>query len=344
MDLPHVATHIVLAPMAGGVGTPALVAAVGDAGGLGFLPSGYLGADRLHKDMEAVRALSHVDFGVNVFVPSPPDEARLQRAERYVERLAGWAESHDVPLRPPTYTDDDYAAKLSLLLDLRPRVVSFTFGLPEPETVSALHEAGTAVVVTVTCPAEALQAASRGVDGLVVQGWEAGGHQGGWTSPQEHWGLMPLLQAVLTLVDLPVIAAGGIASGAGIAAVLAGGAHAAMLGTAFMRCPEAATSPAHATALAGPTATVMTRAFTGRLARALDNEFLRAFDDEAPDAYPEVHTATSALRAEARSRGDVDGFHLWAGQSHALALPLPAGDLVAALDQEARRALGRSTD
>jgi nitronate monooxygenase len=345
VELPDIATRIVLAPMAGGVGTPALVAAVGDAGGFGFLPSGYLGVDRLHQDMEAVRALTHADFGVNVFVPAPPDPARLQRAERYVERLAGWSASHDVPLGRPAYTDDDYPAKLSLLVDLRPRIVSFTFGLPEPEAVSALHDAHSAVTVTVTSPAEALAAADLGVDGLVVQGWEAGAHQGGWlstpeTSTQELWGLLPLLQSVLELVEVPVIAAGGIATGRGVAAVLACGARAAMLGTAFMRCPEAATSPAHAVALADPTSTVMTRAFTGRSARAMDNEFVRTFDDDAPEAYPEVHTATTAMRTEARARGDVDGFHLWAGQAHALARPVPAAELVAALDAEARRALG----
>jgi nitronate monooxygenase len=341
VDLPDIPTRIVLAPMAGGVGTPALVAAVGDAGGFGFLPSGYLGVDRLHKDMEAVRALSHADFGVNLFVPAPPDAARLQRAEQYAERLAGWAAGRDVALGRPAYTDDDYPAKLSLVLDLRPRVVSFAFGLPEPEAVSALHDARTAVVVTVTSPAEALAAVGLGVDGLVVQGWEAGAHQGGWLPRSEQWALLPLLQSVLELVEVPVIAAGGIATGRGVAAVLACGAHAAMLGTAFMLCPEAATSPAHAAALAGPTATVMTRAFTGRSARALDNAFVRTFGEDAPDAYPEVHSATTAMRTEARTRGDVDGFHLWAGQSHTLARAVPAADLVAALDAEARRALGR---
>ncbi len=341
MDLPDIPTRIVLAPMAGGVGTPALVAAVGDAGGFGFLASGYLGVDRLHKDMEAVRALTHKDFGVNVFVAAPPDAERLQRAERYVERLAGWSASHDVPLGRPVYTDDDYSAKVALLIDLRPRVVSFTFGLPEPATATALHEARTAVLVTVTSPAEALAAASLGVDGLVVQGWEAGAHQGGWLPAQEQWGLLPLLQSVLELVEVPVVAAGGIATGRGVAAVLACGARAAMLGTAFMRCPEAATSPAHAAALAEPTGTVMTRAFTGRSARALDNEFVRTFGEEAPAAYPEVHTVTSAMRAEARTRGDVDGFNLWAGQGHRLARPVPAADVVAALDAEAREALGR---
>ena len=345
VDLPDIPTRIVLAPMAGGVGTPALVAAVGDAGGFGFLPSGYLGVDRLHKDIEAVRALTHADFGVNVFVPAPPDARRLQQAERYVDQLAGWSKKHEVPLGRPTYTDDDYPAKLSLLADLHPRVVSFTFGLPEPEAVSALHDAGTAVLVTVTSPAESLAAVSLGVDGLVVQGWEAGAHQGGWITTDEttdeHWGLLPLLQFVLELVEVPVIAAGGIATGRGVAAVLACGAHAAMLGTAFMRCPEAATSAAHAAALEHPAATVMTRAFTGRTARALANEFTRTFDEDAPAAYPEVHTATSAMRVEARSRGDVDGFHLWAGQAHELARPMPAADLVAALDVEARRALSR---
>ena len=351
-NLPDIPTRIVLAPMAGGLDTPELVAAVGRAGGFGFLPSGYLSADRLRADLARVRALSEVSpdvragdgggdgagFGVNLFVPAPPDAERTRRAEAYAEHLRVWAGSRDVTVEAPAYTDDDYPAKVALLLEERPSVVSFTFGLPEAAVVDAFHEARIAVVITVTSPQEALATVAGGADTLAAQGWEAGAHQGGWLPNDEHWGLLPLLQAVLDQVDVPVMAAGGIATGRAVAAVLTLGAHAAMLGTAFMNCPEAGTSPAHAAALMTQTPTMMTRAFTGRPARSLSNAFARRFDRDAPDAYPEVHVATSGMRGQARARSNLDGFHLWAGQSHALTRSVPAADLVAALDTEARAA------
>jgi nitronate monooxygenase len=342
MQRPGVPTGIVLAPMAGGVGTPQLVAAVSGAGGFGFLPSGYLDADRLRADVAAVRQLTGAGFGVNLFVPAGPDADRLERARRYAGRLAGWAERRGLTPGAPSYTDDDYPAKVDLLLEERPPVVSFAFGLPDTNVVEAFHRRSVAVLVTVTCPEEASAAAALGADGLVVQGWEAGAHQGGWTSGGERWALLALLQSVAAETDLPLVAAGGIATGAGVAAVLAAGASAAMLGTAFMRCPEAATSPIHAEALGRRTPTVMTRAFTGRAARALENELTRDLEDAATEAYPEVHVATGAMRAEARRRGDTGAVHLWAGQSHALARELPAAELVATLQREARAALHRA--
>jgi nitronate monooxygenase len=174
----------------------------------------------------------------------------------------------------------------------------------------------------------------------VVQGVEAGGHRGSFdeAAPGEV-GLLALLQLVRAVSDLPLVATGGIATGRGIAAVLAAGAAAAQLGTAFMLTPEAATSPAHREALRGAGPTALTRAFTGRSARGIENRFMREHEADAPHAYPEVHHLTAPVRAAARERGDAGGFHLWAGQAHPLAADLPAGELVRRLAAEAREAL-----
>jgi nitronate monooxygenase len=174
----------------------------------------------------------------------------------------------------------------------------------------------------------------------VVQGVEAGGHRGTYddTAPVD-LGLLAALQLVAAVTDLPLVATGGIATGRGVAAVLAAGAAAAQLGTAFMLTPESATAPAHRDAIAGTGATGLTRAFTGRTARGIVNRFQREHTEGAPLGYPDVHHVTARLRAAARERGDADGFHLWAGQAHSLAEPIPAGELVRRLAAEARAAL-----
>jgi nitronate monooxygenase len=224
--------------------------------------------------------------------------------------------------------------------DERLPVVSVAFGCPSRSEVDALHSAGCALWVTVTTPAEARSAREAGADALVVQGVEAGGHRGSFdeTAPGDV-GLLALLQLVRAVTDLPLVATGGIATGHGIAAVLASGAAAAQLGTAFMLTPEAATSPAHRDALRERGPTALTRAFTGRSARGIENRFMREHEPDAPHGYPEVHHLTAPIRAAARERGDADGFHLWAGQAHTLAAEMPAGELVRRLADEARGAL-----
>ena len=324
---------IVQAPLAGGPSTPELAVAVGEAGGLGFLGAGYKTADGMAADVAALRSLSDVRFGVNVFA-GPPTGDRVA-VEAYAEQL------RDEGLQPgaPHWDDDDLAAKLERLLGDPVPVVSFTFAAPCPDVVAALQAVGTEVWITVTTPQEAQAAAHA--DALVVQGVEAGGHRGSFddAAPGDI-GLLALLQLVRAVSDRRLIAAGGIATGAAIAAVLAAGAGAALLGSAFMLCPEAATAPAHRQALTEGRRTALTRAFTGRTARGIENAFLRTHP-AAPSAYPAVHHLTAPVRRAARETGDADLVNLWAGQAHGLARELPARELVAQLWAEARAAAAR---
>jgi nitronate monooxygenase len=332
---------IVQAPMGGGPSTPALAAAVSAAGGLGFLAAGYRTPEAAREDIREVRMRTSRPFGANVFVPSPPSDV-AERVERYAQGLRAEAERYGVGLGDPRHDDDGWRDKLTLLVEERVAVVSFTFGCPEAALVDELHRAGSAVWVTVTTATEAAIAARAGADALIVQGVEAGGHRGSFDdrAPGD-LGLLALLQLVADTVDLPLVAAGGLAHGRALAAVLAAGADAAAFGTAFMLTPEAGTSPAHRAALAGDAGTALTRAFTGRTARGLVNRFMREHDAHAPSAYPEVHHLTAPLRAAARDGGDPDGFHLWAGQAYRLAEELPAAELVERLAREARDAIRR---
>jgi nitronate monooxygenase len=291
--------------------------------------------DAVRAQIAALRGLTERPFGVNVFAP-PGDPGDPAAVEAYAERLR--AESAEVG--EPRHHDDHYADKLALLEEERVAVVSLTFGCPSAEDVRSLQAAGSEVWVTVTTPAEARVAEQAGADALVAQGVEAGGHRGSFddSAPGEI-GLLALLQLLRAQTRLPLVATGGIADGRGVAAVLAAGAVAAQIGTAFMLTPEAATSPAHREALAGRAPTALTRAFTGRSARGIVNDFMRRHGDSAPSAYPEVHHLAAPMRAAAREEGDPDGFNLWAGQAYPLARSVPAGDLVRELAADAHQAL-----
>ena len=325
--------------MGGGPSTAALAAAVCEAGALGFLAAGYRSAAAVREEIAELRRLTERPFGVNLFVPGPASADR-EALDAYASSLAGEADRYGVDLGEPVHDDDGWEEKLALVADERVPVLSVTFGCASESEVEALHSAGCALWVTVTTAAEAVVAREAGADALVVQGVEAGGHRGSFDegAPGE-LGLLALLQLVGDVTDLPLVATGGIASGRGIAAVLAAGAAAAQLGTAFMLTPEAATSPAHREALRGSGPTALTRAFTGRSARGIENRFMHEHEADAPPGYPEVHHLTAPVRVAARDRGDADGFHLWAGQAHPLAAELPAGELVRRLADEAREAL-----
>ncbi|MGW7197755.1 nitronate monooxygenase [Streptomyces chryseus] len=326
--------------MAGGASSPQLVAAVCEAGGLGFLAAGYKTADGMYEEIKQLRGLTSRPFGVNLFMPQPShvDPAAV---DVYRHQLAGEADWYDTPLgEPDNCADDGYEAKLAILIDDPVPVVSFTFGCPTRSVLDAFAKAGTLTVVTVTTPEEAQAAQWAGADALCVQGIEAGGHQGTHRDDPKNdgsgIGLLSLVAQVRETVQLPIVAAGGLMRGAQIAAVLALGADAAQLGTAFLVCPESGANVLHKQAMTNPlfVRTELTRAFSGRPARGLVNRFMREHGPYAPAAYPQVHHITSGLRKAAAKAGDAQGMALWAGQGHRMAREMPAGQLVEVLAAE----------
>jgi nitronate monooxygenase len=329
---------IVLAPLAGGPSTPELAAAVSNAGGLGFLAAGYLSAAELADRRRRLEELTDRPFGVNLFVPGPAGD--LPRVRQFAAEIESDVSRAGARLGEPRHDDDDWDAKVGYLMDAPADVVSFTFGIPGEDVIAGLRATGTEVWMTVTSLDEARRAAAAGADLLAVQGYEAGGHRGGTSdAPEEAAGLIALLQLITARLDTPVVAAGGIATGKAIAAVLCLGARAAALGTAFLDCPEAATASVHRSALHDDAPTRLTRAFSGRTARGIDNGFLRAHSQSAPAAYPEVHHLTSPMRKAARQAGLADYVNLWAGQAYPLTSAAPAADLVRDLWDQAQAAL-----
>jgi nitronate monooxygenase len=339
-ELTALAEPIVQAPLAGGPSTSELAIAVCGAGALGFVAAGYKTPDDLRAQIEAVRAGTDAPFGVNIFVPTPvPGDPNV--VGEYIRLLESEAQLHGAEVGEPRFEDDYFGAKLDLVCELRVAVVSFTFGCPISAIFGRLHERGIAVWVTVTSTAEAAIAQRAGADALVVQGTEAGGHRGAFVDDQDAGGigLLALLRLVAQTTELPLIASGAVADGESLAAVLCAGASAAQIGTALMLAPEADTPDPQRELLREPIPTRLTRAFSGRLARGMVNRFLEEHSESAPVAYPEVHHATSAMRAAARRRGDAGGFNLWAGQAHELAQARPAAEIVREMGAQARRTL-----
>jgi nitronate monooxygenase len=332
---------IVAAPMAGGPSTPALAAAVSDAGGLGFLGAGYKTAAAVREDVAATRALTDAPLGVNVFASGGATGADPDAVAAYAARLAPEAERAGVALGAPRTDDDAFEDKVMALVADRVAVVSFTFGLPPRDAVERLRAAGTEVWITVTSPDEARAAAALAPDALIVQGIEAGGHRGVFRDDEtaSDLTLLAALQLIGAATDLPLVATGGLATGAAVAAALALGAAAAQVGTAYLRSPEAGTSEAQRAATATDAPTALTRAFSGRTARGVVNRLLTEHTAAAPRAYPEVHHLTTPLRAHGRTTGNADLINLWAGQAHALAPALPAAEITRTLAADAQAAL-----
>lgn len=321
------ALPIAQAPMAGGPSTPALTAAVADAGGYGYVAAGYLSVDALRTQIEDTRRRTDAAFGVNLFMPSTPGSPDAVRA--YAQSLAAEAARLDTALGEPRWEDDHYDDKCALTEELRPHSVSFTFGCPDHAVVDRLHAAGIQVHVTVTSVEEAQRARAAGADALIVQGTEAGGHQGRFIGDAPNTtGLISALGA-LRDIGLPMLAAGAVMSGPDTRAALDAGATAVVLGTALLCAPEAATSAVYRRALldASYADTVITRAFSGRFGRGLANRFAREHPD-APAAYPEVHHLTRPLRAAATAAGDADVPNLWAGTGWRAVTSEPAATIV----------------
>jgi nitronate monooxygenase len=315
-DISDISKPLIVAPMAGGPSTPQLAAAASNAGGLGMLAGGLLSPDVLAEKIDAARGLTSGPLGVNLFVPQPSAGTQCQYAE-YAKALAPEAQRYGVRLGTPRQDDHGWAAKLQVVSDMRPEVVSFTFGLPSTQTCSRLHDGGTLLFASVTTVTEAKMAVERGIDALIVQGPAAGGHRATF-DPAALLPSTPLLQlvkAILVDADAPVVASGGLANADDVARVLAAGAVAAQLGTAFLLADESGTHPAYRAALRDKafTETVFTRAFTGRYARALRNGFIDRYDKQAPFGFPQIGFLTAPLQSAAGEADDPHGMALWAG-------------------------------
>jgi nitronate monooxygenase len=339
---------IVQAPMAG-ISTPAMAAAVSNAGGLGSIGVGAATAEIAREMIREVKSATGRPFNVNLFCHRPA-VADGDRERGWLERLAPVFSRYGA--EPPrqfreiyrSFVQDD--AMLAVLVEERPKVVSFHFGLPSRERIEALHAAGIVLLATATNLDEGRAVASAGVDAVVAQGYEAGGHRGVFDPdlPDDRLGTLALARLLVTRLDLPVIAAGGIMDGAGIAACLTLGASAAQLGTAFIACPESSADAGFRAALLGPGAlhTVMTSAISGRPARCLANRFTALGETveigTIPD-YPIAYDAGKSLHTAARAAGEFGYGAQWAGQGAPLARSLSAAMLVAELKSELERAL-----
>ena len=333
--------------MAGGATTPELVAAVSDAGALGSLGAAISAPQKILDDVAAIRGRTARPFNVNLFVleevraDDPGTRARMQRAAELlapIRRELGLAE-----VAIPERFAERFADQLAAVREAAPAVASFHFGIPPQAELRALQARGSLVLGSATNAAEARAWEEAGADIVCAQGAEAGGHRGTFIGSAEESliGTLALVPIVAAAVQLPVLAAGGIMDGRGIAAALRMGAAGVQMGTAFLCCPEAGIHPAYKRVLQGPDAsrTVVTRAFSGRPARGIVNRYLElmhSHQDELP-GYPIMNAMTGELRAAAAKAERMDYYSLWAGQGAPMSRALPAGELIRRLVEEMRQ-------
>ncbi|GMQ98929.1 MAG: nitronate monooxygenase [Acidimicrobiia bacterium] len=340
---------IIQAPMAGGADTPALVAGVGEAGGFGFIGAAYLSPERTLAAAAEIRSRTSRPFGVNLFAPLPvpelPDDADLA-----VALIAPFYA--EIGLDPPTVPDppiDDFGEKLEAAVESGASALSFTFGLPPPEAMVSAKRHGLVLIGTATTVDEGRELQAVGVDAVVAQGSEAGGHRGTFASAVSSSlvGTMALVPQMVDALEVPVIASGGIMDGRGIAAALALGAEAVQMGTAFLTTDEAGAADVYREAIldAGDSDTQITTAFSGRAARGIVNRVMTEIDaDGAILPFPYQNALTRPLRSAATSQNDAEYLSLWAGQGVGMARTMPAGELMARLVDETHEAVRRLSD
>lgn len=346
MDIRTLVRHpIIQGPMAGGANSPALVAAVSNAGALGSLAASLLSAEQLREELARIRLLSDQPFLVNLFVQATPQPTpdQINAAEELLKPV--YAALHLDALPLPARWCEDLQAQLEVLLEMRPAVVSFTFDILPASQVQHLHDADILVVGTATTVAEALAWQEAGADAVIASGIEAGGHRGTFLGPQieARLGLWQLLPDVVAAVDIPVIAAGAIMDGSDIHHALQLGAMAVQMGTAFLVTEESGIHPAYKQRLltAGSHPTRLTRGITGRYARGLENRLMELVQDvqAAVPAYPVQNALTSGIRAAAARMNQTEFMSLWAGMGVSRARGMGAAQLVQTLITEMQAAV-----
>lgn len=338
---------LIQAPMAGGPSSPELVAAASAAGALGSFGFAYTQPDDMRKQSAFVRSKTDRPFGINLFVSPQPEPVSAVAQAAALAALAPWYAEMDLPApqaAQPPYAPD-LEAQLAAVEEIRPAVFTVHLGSLAAEKVEKFKRLGIIVGGSATCVAEAKGLEALGFDFVIAQGGEAGGHRGSYLrEPREALtGTLALTRLLARAVRIPVVAAGGIMDGAGIAAVLALGAQAAQLGTAFIPCPESGAPQVHKDELLKMTEdeTRITEKFSGRAARGIANRFLREAEAKhLPQiAFPAQNALTGRLRAASAKAGKADFYALWAGQAAALSRALPAAELIARLEAETVEAI-----
>lgn len=340
LDLFKIDIPVILAPMAG-VSTPELVAAVSNAGGLGSYGSAMLNHEQLAAETNKIRGLTNRSFNMNFFCHTPPVYTPDQET-KWQERLGAYYGELGVSPAPAASAARNPfdEAFCDLMLTLNPRVVSFHFGLPKPELMQRLKDAGIVLLSSATTVAEARYLEQHGVDAVIAQGFEAGGHRGIFLDDNlsAQMGTFALVPQIADAVKVPVIASGGITDGRGVAAAFALGADAVQIGTAYMFCPEAKVSDLHRGLLKSRDAetTALTNLFTGRPARGITNRLMREVGPINPVAlpFPAAAGAVAPLRAAAEKNGKGDFTPLWSGQAAALGREQGAAELTRRLYQD----------
>ena len=341
----HLQIPVIQAPMAGGGDTPALVAAVSEAGGAGCIGAAYLSSAQIYDAAGEVRRKTSRAFGINLFAPVP-EEAGGSDAEAAVQRVAPFYEQLGLPVpRMPTREGSRFDAQLAACLELRPAFLSFTFGMPSADAMRAIRDRGVYVMGTASTVREAIELEKAGMDAVIAQGSEAGGHRSTFAGAFESSmiGSMALIPQIADAVKIPVIGSGGIMDGRGIVAALALGASAVQMGTAFLTCTESGVPEAYRCAIldAAEEETRITRAFSGRPARGIANRFLREMEGQPILPFPLQNALTRPMRTEAKKQNRAEFLSLWAGQGLRMAKRQSAAELMARLAKEIEDTKGK---
>jgi nitronate monooxygenase len=326
---------IIQAPMAGGITTPELVATVSNAGAIGSLGAGYMTPDEIRSAIKKIKSLTQKPFNVNLFISeysNPTYDTSLIQA--LLTPL--WKELSNTPFEADYFQPPSFENQVEVILEESVPIFSFTFGIPSSSLIKHFKAQGTLICGTATTPEEAQELENAEVDAIVCQGQEAGGHRGNFSSYDPLYGLLTLLSLTKEKVRTPLIAAGGIMNGRSVSATLSAGACAAQLGTAFITTAESGAHPIYKENLLKipclPTA--LTKAFTGKPARAIINVFMQKLEEHEIPPYPIQHFLTHRLRSLAAQKNHPEWMSLWAGQGYPLCRSISAGELIRQITQE----------